>query len=499
VYKKLPRRVIALPAQVRAALGVSPAPGGLATRPVDVPALPLGVRVTVEDEATPAPGADAFRWFFYASSPPWTNTRHSLGNVRTLQKDFLVKLRNVYSFFVIYANIDGWRPALASDARPPLERGVLDRWMLSELELAVQEVRRALDGYLVFDAAARLVELVEGVSNWWVRRSRERFWAPVAADGSLPADKLDAYATLHDVLSTVSLLIAPFVPFFAEEMYQNLVLGAGVPGAQQSVHLADYPVPRAERVDQRLAEEMSAVRQIISLGLSVRAAKRLKVRQPLSQADVVLNDGELARRLGAYRGPIEEELNVHEVHFMHPGHEAGAVTFRVKPNFRALGARLGKRVQLVKAALEAANGDVLHAELAGTGQVVVHVDGEALAVSSEEVEVTAEATAGFAAETGSIGVVVLHTTLTESLVDEGILREIVSRVQAVRKELALAYTDRIVVTLDGSDRVRRVARAGEERIATECLVAELRVEPADEGMTEVPLGDESLRLAVRRA
>ncbi len=497
-HKKLPRRVVALPAAVRVELGVEAAPGGVGTRPVDVPALPPSQRVVLEDEATPAPGADAFRWFFYAASPPWTNTRHSLKNVRTLQKDFLVKLRNVYSFFVIYANIDGFKPELTARARGVADRGVLDRWLLSELNLAVGQVRTALDGYLVFDAAARLVELVEGVSNWWVRRSRARFWAPVGADAEMPVEKLDAYATLYETLTTLAHLIAPFVPFFAEEMYQNLVRGVGVEAAEESVHLADFPVVDPTRVDRGLAEEMAAVRAVISLGLSVRAANKLKVRQPLARADVVFNDGALGGRLEAYRAAIEEELNVHEVRFMHPGHEGGAVTFRLKPNFRALGARLGPRVQRVKAALETADGDRLHAELARAGKLTLTIDGEALAIGADEVEVSAEAAAGFAAETGQVGVVVLHTTLTEALIDEGILREIASRVQAERKERGLEYTDRILLSLGGSERVVRVARDGAEHLRAECLVAELRLEATPADAKEVPLGDETLLLAVRR-
>jgi isoleucyl-tRNA synthetase len=314
----------------------------------------------------------------------------------------------------------------------------------------------------------------------------------------MPIEKLDAYATLHETLAVTAHLIAPFVPFFAEEMYQNLVVGAGTPGAAESVHLADYPEVDPARVDQRLAEEMAAVRAVISLGLSVRAANKLRVRQPLGQVDVVFNDSALVERLEAYRGPIEEELNVHAVRFMYPGHEAGAVTFRIKPNFRALGARLGKRVQLVKSALEAANGDQLHAELARAGEVTLAIGGEELSIGSDELEVTAEAAPGFAAETGPVGVVVLHTTLTDALVDEGLLREIVSRVQAERKDLNLEYTDRIVLSLGGSDRIARVGREGREHLAAECLASEVRFDAAVGAAKEVAVGDETLLLSLRR-
>jgi isoleucyl-tRNA synthetase len=489
---KLPRRLVVLDPEARGALGVAPIRTRLETMPVEVPRAPLGERVTLEDETTPAPGADAFRWFFYASSPPSTNTRHSLRNVRTLQRDFQVKLRNVYSFFVIYANIDGWRPELRAGAPPPAERPVLDRWMLSELALAVGDVRAALDGYLVYEAAARLVGLVEGLSNWYVRRSRSRFWA-----AGLEADKLAAYATLYHALTTIVRLAAPFIPFLTEEMYQNLVLGAGVDGPA-SVHLTDYPEVDASAIDQRLAEDMAAVREIVSLGLSVRTHNKLKVRQPLDRADVVFNDAELPARMAAYREPMREELNVHELGFMYPGHDRGAVTFRIKPNFRALGPRLGKRVQAVKRLLEAADGARLHHELNQQGRLRLELEGEPLDLSPDEVEVVVEAAPGFAAETGKVGVIVLHTTLTEELIDEGILREVISRIQTTRKELSLGFTDRIVLTLGGTERVLGVCRAELGHIAGECLAS--RVEFGESASAkEHRLGDDLLRLAVEKA
>ncbi|MEB2313491.1 MAG: isoleucine--tRNA ligase [Sorangiineae bacterium] len=490
--KKLPRRVVVLSAEDRAALGLEPISTGLHTLPVEVPRAPVNERVALEDEATPAPGADAFRWFFYASSPPSSNTRHSLKNVRTLQKDFAVKLRNVYSFFTIYANIDGWRPGMG--ARAPGERALLDRWMLSELHLALREVRRAMDGYLVYDAALRLVELVEGLSNWYVRRSRERFWGP-----GLPPDKLDAYATLYEALVTIGKMIAPFLPFFAEEMYQNLVVSAGAAGGRESVHFEDYPEVSPALIDERLAVEMAAVREIVSLGLQVRTANRLRVRQPLARADVVFNDGELMARLESDKALIADELNVHEVRFMHPGHEDGAVSFKIKPNFRALGPRLGKDVQAVKQALERADGSRLHGELSRRGVIALELAGEPLEFDASELEVTCSAAEGFAAGTGKAGVVVLHTTLTDELVDEGLLREVVSRIQATRKELGLAFTDRVSVAIGGSERLERVVRAGEPLLRQECLATTVRFEPEPANATEHALGDETLRLAVERA
>ncbi|HWZ92171.1 MAG TPA: DUF5915 domain-containing protein, partial [Polyangiaceae bacterium] len=491
VHKKLPRRVVVLSEIDRGKLLAVPIASGLGTLPREVPRVPFAERVTVEDPHTPAPGADAFRWFFYASSPPWSNTRHSLRNVRTLQKDFLIKIRNVYSFFTIYANIDGWSPANPAHAgRAVAERNLLDRWMLSEVHLTIQSVRRGLDAYMSYDAALALIELADSLSNWYVRRSRSRFWA-----SGLGQDKRDAYSTLHESLATLSRLIAPFVPFLSEEMYQNLLVHPGVAGAAASVHLDRFPIADEAVIDQRLVQETRAVRDIVSLGLSVRTSNKLKVRQPLERADVVFNDGQLLERLGDYKSLIQEELNVHEVRFMFPGHEDGAVAFRIKPNFRALGPRLGKNVQAAKKALENADGSALYAELSRTGNVSIIIEGESYQLGPEEIQVSAEAAPGFAAETGRVGVVVLHTTLTEALIDEGLLREISSRVQAARKELGLEFAARIKLWVDGSERVQRVARGGQSHLSQECLATEIVFEPHPEAK-EHALGDESLRLYV---
>ena len=492
--KRLPRRLVLLSAEDREALGVAAIGTELGTLPAEVPRAPVNERVAIEDEATPAPGADAFRWFFYASSPPWNNTRHSLKNVRLLQKDFLVKLRNVYSFFTIYANIDGWSPIDPRHAgRPVGSRSALDRWMVSELHLAAAGVRAALDQYLVYDAALRLVDLVEGLSNWYVRRSRARFWGP-----GLSTDKRDAYLTLYEALVTTARLIAPFVPFMAEEIYQNLVVRARLPGARESVHLEDYPESDATVIDRALAERMAAVREIVSLGLSVRTASKLKVRQPLARADVVLNDPALAAALEEYSDLIREELNVHELRFMARRHEQGAVSFRIRPNFRALGPRLGKQVQAVKKALEAADGAAAYAELSKEGRVHLDIEGQRLAFSGEELEVAVEALEGFAAETGQVGVVVLHTTLTDALVDEGIVRELLSRVQAARKDLQLAFTDRIAVRLAGTDRALRVAREHEDHIKRECLAVSVELGAAGDDAREHAIGEQSVRLSVTK-
>jgi isoleucyl-tRNA synthetase len=487
----LPRRVIVLAEEDRAALGLTYAPEQLEQKPSDVPRLSQDKRVVVADPSRPAPGADAFRWFFYSASPPWTNTRHSLSNVRLAQKDFAVKLRNVYSFFCIYAAIDGFTPADGNPSatgtspadlaksrgyRPAKERALLDRWILSELALTVAEVTEKLDGLLIYDAAQRLIELGDALSNWYVRRSRERFWAS-SADPAHARDKLDASITLYEVLVTMTKLIAPFTPFFAEELYQNLVRSPWPESQALSVHLARFPEADLGAVDRDLAADMRAIRELVSLGLQVRTDKKLRVRQPLRRADLVVASSAQADRLARYDELVKDELNVHEVRWLLPGQEGKEVSYQLKPNFRALGPRVGKRVQDVKQALAKADAGALRSELAEKGEFALDLPGGALSLTGAEVEVAVVAAEGYAAAGGKAGVVVLHTALDDELLDEGLYREVLARVQAQRKDLALHYAARIDVEVRGSDRLQRVVATFRDAITKEALAATLVVAP----------------------
>ena len=513
--KALPRRKVALTPADLERLGLAPGADPLAVKPNNVPGLPQPQRVYIEDPATPAPGADAFRWFFYASSPPWTNPRHSLSGVRALQKEVLVKLRNVYSFFTIYATIDGFSPAEGNDAatattpaalaastgyRPAKERSLLDRWMLSELALATRQVTENLDAYRLYEAAQRLVDLVDALSNWYVRRSRARFWAPISAGAETLTDKRDAYFTLYESLTAISRLMAPFTPFFAEELHQNLVRGPWPATQPESVHLCAFPEPDAAAIDEPLAREMAAVRELVSLGLQVRTINKLKVRQPLSRADVVVSTNALADALRAHAPLFAEELNVHEVRFLRPGEEGGEVRYVLKPNFRALGPKLGKKVQLAKAALARADAAALRADLAASGKTSIDLEGERFELGPEEIEVVVEAAEGFAAAGGKAGVVVLHIALTDALKDEGLAREILSRVQGVRKELNLGFTETIRLAVDGSDRARRVAESARKTLAEESLASEVVIGAATfEGeRREVNVDGEAVVLVIAR-
>src|SRR5262245_17680598 len=464
---KLPRRMIALAPADAKALGVAPRAAAARVLPREVPELPADAKLWVEDPDSAAPGADAFRGFFYASNPPWNPTRHSLSGVRAQQRELPLKLRNVYAFFTIYANIDGFDPAVAAcraGRRPAAGRQLIDRWILSELALLNTRVIERMDAYRLYESTILLTDFVDALSNWWVRRNRSRFWAP-----GLGPDKLDAYWTLWEALVALAQLLAPFLPYATEEIWQNLVRGPLAGEAEESVHLCDYPAPDAAAIDRDLARVMGAVREIVSLGLQVRTAEKLRVRQPLAAAELVLSDPALEPALREHLGLIRDELNVHSVHFAARADDY--VRYLVKPNFRALGPRVGGRMPALKEALAKADGAALLRRLQETGRCEVAAPGGEIALSSDEIAVSLEALPGFAAAAGAVGVVVLHTQLDEQLIAEGLFREVLNRVQTLRKELDLEYTGRIELTLAGAPELLaavrpRVAELEREALAT---------------------------------
>jgi isoleucyl-tRNA synthetase len=464
--KKMPRRVIVLSKADREKVGAKLNAKGVAILPNEVAWLAKDERILVESSSSAAPGADAFRWLFLAGTPPWSQKRHSLGLVRTIQKEFPLKLRNVYAFFTIYANIDGFDPA-EHTGRPAAERTVLDRWILSELALTTKAVRENMDEFRAYEAAQALNTFVDGLSNWYVRRSRSRFWK-----AEMDADKTDAYATLYDSLVTVAKLAASFTPFVAEEIYQNLVRRV-FPEAPESVHLCDLPQEDAARIDRTLSEEMAAVRGVVSLGLRVRTEHKLKVRQPLYKAEVVMNDAALQARLAPYLPLISEELNVHATELT-PSDQAH-VRYVVKPNFRKLGPRLGQKMKSAKKAFEQANAAELRAQLLETGAASIEIEGETVKLDPEDVEVLVESAEGYAAAGDRTTVVALDTEIDQKLLDEGLYREVLRRIQDLRKDLDVEYVERVAVCVCGSERVERVLTENRDSLAAEALIGDLRI------------------------
>jgi isoleucyl-tRNA synthetase len=491
----LPRRVIAIAEADREALGVAFAPSGRDTLPREVPGLPAAHKLWVEDPSSPAPGADAFRWFFYSSNPPWNPTRHSLHGVRTQQRELPLKLRNVYAFFSIYANIDGFDPSDGTctvGRRPAAERAEIDRWILSELALTTRTVTQHMDAYRLYEATGVLTEFVDALSNWYVRRNRDRFWAP-----GLEPDKLDVHWTLYECLVALAKLLAPFLPFAAEEMWQNLVCRPFAGVSETSVHFCDYPKPDESAIDAALSRAMRAVRELVSSGLQVRTANKLRVRQPLEAAEVVLAEPEMAAALREHIDLVRDELNVRAVHFAASADEY--VTYQVKPNFRALGPRVGKQMPALKKALGDADGAALLAAIDADGVVAIELGGETFELGPDEIGVTLEAKEGFAAASGPAGVVVLKTALTPELVEEGRYREVLNRVQTFRKELDLEYTARIRLTLAGGDDLLAAVRPRVDALARDVLAdaVELDSAPVDGAeVREVAIEGEALTIGL---
>jgi len=412
-------------------------------------------------------GADAMRWYFSAANAPWSNTRYSPESVRQSQQEFLLKLHNVYAFFIIYGNIDGFEPS-TSPRRVEAERSLLDRWILSELHLTVETVTEKMDAYAIHEAAGAIIHLTDAVSNWWLRRSRDRFWS-----AEKDQDKWDAYHSLYEVLTTMSRLIAPFVPYLAEALHQNLVVGQQA-DAKESVHLCDWPGVDSERIDRALSEDMAAVREICSLALSTRTHHKLKIRQPLALAEVIPATTGLADRMQPYESLILSEVNVKELRFTH---DAGdRVQFEVKPNYRALGPVFGKRMPLVRKALDAADPARVRAELASDGGYSITLDdGEAVRLTSEHVTVSVTAEGHFAVAGGSVGTVLLDTELGEALIAEGYARELINRIQTLRKDQNLDYVARIRLTLQGDAPLLAAATLHTETISNETLAVALQL------------------------
>ena len=431
-------------------------------------------------------GADALRWYFFANQPPWTSIRYSERQIKESMPEFLLRLWNVYSFFVLYANIDGFSPqiengdnfdpenlASGQGYRPVEERGELDRWVISELHRTIDAVVTSMDAYDNYAACTQLTAFVENLSNWFVRRSRDRFWAK---DKTAP-EKLDAYWTLFECLTATSKLIAPFVPFMSETLWQNLTAAAG--GGRESVHLCDYPAANPKLIDDDLSRRMSVLREVASLGLSARMAEKLKVRQPLSGVTVVLNDGQDQAWLEQHDELLKTELNVQAVTYTVDAGEF--VTYVTVPNFKRLGPRVGKLMPKLKQAFAAADGAAMLADLTANGKTSLTVESEQIELDSEDIEVRLKANEGWAAAQGSQAVVILSTELTPELIRSGYAREINRYVQDHRKELDLERTDRIDVWIKtDSDDLNQAIEENVDYLKGETLATSITLSACDD-------------------
>ena len=431
-----------------------------------------------------AHGADALRWYYLTAQQPWSGYRFSVDTVGESVRQFLLTLWNTYSFWVLYANAEDLGPADFSAAPEPSDD--LDRWALSKLQSTVATVRERMDEFDCTAAGRAIADYVEELSNWYVRLSRRRFWEGDRA----------AFATLRHCLLEVSALLAPFTPFLADEIHLNLAGGEAEELAEgvDSVHLRDFPKPDQALADPELEAAMGTVRLTVELGRAARAQAKAKMRQPLRRAVIVASDAERAA-IEARAGLVTAELNVKELDFV--SDESELVSYEVKPNYRSLGPRFGKRMPQVAAAVAALDPAHVARVMAEGGEVGIAVDGDEHAIGAEEVTLALQPLDGYEVEAEAGHAVALQLELDDELRREGLAREIVHAVQNARKAAGLDISDRIELSLDGDEELLAAAREYEPYLAGEVLATSVAYDAADSPPVRVDGRD--LRIAVLRS
>jgi isoleucyl-tRNA synthetase len=429
-------------------------------------------------------GADALRWYLFANQAPWNSILYSERAIRDSIPEFILRLWNVFSFFTIYAEIDGFAGPSEIDAtldqldaselakaktyRPVSERSELDRWIHSELGTTCRDAVEKMDRYDSYGACESLHAFVDALSNWYVRRSRSRYWSSDKQD----RDKLDAYWTLYECLVVTTKLIAPFTPFLAESLWGHL--SSGLSGVRESVHLCDYPTGDFAQSDTVLNERMGLLRQIASLGRSARMDSKLKVRQPLSRVEVTLADDSHIDWLRSHDDIVRDELNVKEIHYT--SGSSPFVTYSVQPNFRKLGPRVGPLLPKLKSMLGSASGAELMDQMSRTGKIVLSIEGKDLELDDQDIQVRLSAKEGWAAAQGKSCVVALNTELTPELIRDGIAKDAIRLIQDFRKRRQCNYTDRIGISImTTSAQLAEALQANSELIAGETLAKQIAV------------------------
>lgn len=428
-------------------------------------------------------GADATRWHFYTASSPWLPTRFSLEDVGDTSRRFLGTLWNVYSFYVLYANIDKINPL---EYKEFVSENVMDKWIISKLNTLVDEVDNGLNAYDITGASLKIENFVDELSNWYVRRNRNRFWGNELTD-----DKLGAFVTLYRVLVTLSKVIAPFVPFIAEEIYQNLVRSLDKE-ALESVHLCTWPEMDKTQIDKKLENEMDLAYDLVKLGRSARNSANIKNRQPLSEMLISIET------LPEYYGDIiKDELNIKKV-------ELGAdlskyVNFEILPNLPVLGKAYGKLIPEIKKEIAKCNQMELASKIKAGEVHKIQVGDQEIELNEENLLVTMKGKDGFAfAGSGTIGVV-LDTEVTEELKKEGYVREIISKVQNLRKESGFEVLDRIYLYVSGNEMLEEIIKENEEIIKKETLTLDLIIRESDKASTEYNINGEKINIGVEVA
>jgi len=400
-------------------------------------------------------GADAVRWYFYSASAPWLPSRFYEEAVSESQRKFMGTLWNTYSFYVLYANIDEFDPTKYDLKDCGLS--VMDKWILSRLNSLVSYVDDSLDVYHITEAARKITAFTDELSNWYVRRCRERYWVT-----GLKEDKIAAYMTLYTVLVTLSKVIAPFVPFLADEIYRNLVCSIDK-NEPISVHLCDFPTADLSVVNDSLEKNMDAVLKIVTLGRSSRNAANVKNRQPLQTLWVCGGD----KLDPGYEELVKDELNVKNVEYTDSAERFAAYSF--KPQLRTCGKKFGKLVPLLTESLKAVDGSKAMEELKATGELKVNAGGEVLTLLKEDLLIETVRCEGFVAESEGKVTVVLDINLTPELIEEGFVRELTNKLQTMRKEAGFEVTDRIIAGYKAGERLSSIIEKNKALIAADIL------------------------------
>ena len=429
-------------------------------------------------------GADAIRWYFYTNSAPWLPNRFHDKAVTEGQRKFMGTLWNTYAFYVLYANIDEFDPTEYSLNDCTLT--VMDKWLLSKLNSMVKAVDENLANYRIPEAARALQEFVDDMSNWYVRRGRERYWVQ-----GLPEDKIAAYMTLYTALVTTAKAAAPMIPFMTESIYQNLVRSVDK-SAPESVHLCEFPTVDEKAIDKELESSMDKVLEIVVLGRAARNGAALKNRQPLSTMYVKL-DGDLD---GFYTDIIRDELNIKNVEFTDS--VDGFVTYQFKPQLKTVGPKFGKQLNEIRTALSEIDGTNAKKQLDCDGYIELDLPSGKVKLETEDLLIDAKQKDGFYTVSDRGITVAIDTTLTEELIEEGFVRELISKIQTMRKEAGFNVTDHISVTLEGSDKVTATALKKQDDIKGDTLADSLNVESPVGFTKEWDINGETVTIGVKK-
>ncbi|MBO5081636.1 MAG: isoleucine--tRNA ligase, partial [Lachnospiraceae bacterium] len=429
-------------------------------------------------------GADAIRWYFYINSAPWLPNRFHGKAVQEGQRKFMGTLWNTYAFFVLYANIDNFdatKYTLEYDKLP-----VMDKWLLSKMNSVIKEVDDDLANYRIPEAARALQEFVDEMSNWYVRRGRERFWAK-----GMEQDKINAYMTLYTALVTISKVAAPMIPFMTEQIYRNLVCSIDA-NAPESVHLCDFPVADESMIDKKLEEDMEAVLKTVVLGRACRNTANIKNRQPIATMFV-----KAPFTLGEfYQEIIEDELNVKKVVFTDEVRDFTTYTF--KPQLRTVGPKYGKQLGGIQKYLGSVDGNDAMDILKEKGALTFDVDGTEVSLAEEDLLIDMKQKEGYVTEADNTVTVILDTNLTDELIEEGFMYEVISKVQTMRKDSGFEVMDHIKVYISGNDRVADVVKKNENAISVKVLADEIVYGASCDGAKNWNVNGEDVTIGVQK-